>query len=167
MEVIWGGNAGVIALHSAFGRRDHGDPIPENPVRTSNLGMRAAIMRRERSGPPLSTFSVVVAWEGSFPQGGVESVLCESLPGQGGSRAWRGIAEAPGAGPQITRAKTGKGGPITLVLGHCRRGGMAHRLRPGCLATRLGGAAPVRAVRGWGAGAYGALQVSNIVQPSP
>ena len=136
---VMGRHAGFIALHSGVAGAAHVILIPEIPYNTDRLC--AAIMAREKRG---RHFDVVVAAEGAFPAGGVESELGAALPGE--ARRVGGVAD--GLARQI-QSKTGKE-CRSLVLGHLQRGGMPtgyDRL----LATRFGGAA-VQAVEDgrWG-----------------
>jgi len=149
MEVM-GRHAGFIALHSGVAGAAHVILIPEIPYDLSVVC--EAIMTRERRG---RFFDVVVAAEGAYPKGGMESVMGESMPGQ--PRRVGGIAERLAL--QI-QEKTGKE-CRSLVLGHLQRGGMPtgyDRL----LATRFGGAA-VQAVEDGKWGHMVALQSPNIV----
>ena len=149
MEVM-GRHAGFIALHSGVAGAAHAILIPEIPYDIDKVC--TAIMDRERRG---RHFDIVVAAEGAYPQGGVESVFGGSLPGQ--AMRLGGIAER--LAKQI-QEKTGKE-CRSLVLGHLQRGGMPtgyDRL----LATRFGGAA-VQAVEDGKWGHMVALQSPNIV----
>ncbi len=149
MEVM-GRHAGFIALHSGVAGAAHVILIPEIPYDLARVC--EAIVTREKRG---RFFDVVVAAEGAFPKGGIESVMGGSLPGQ--ATRIGGIAERLSG--QI-QEKTGKE-CRSLVLGHLQRGGMPtgyDRL----LATRFGGAA-VQAVEDAKWGHMVALQSPNIV----
>jgi 6-phosphofructokinase 1 len=100
-------------------------------------------------------FSIVVVAEGAFPQGGKESILGQSMPGQ--DRRVGGLA---GRLAYEIQQRTGKE-TRSMILGHLQRGGMPtgyDRL----LATRFGGAA-VRAVAEEKWGHMVALQSPHIV----
>jgi 6-phosphofructokinase 1 len=149
MEVM-GRESGFIALHAGVAASADVILIPEIPYDIERVCEK--IRARDRAG---RFFSIVVAAEGAFPQGGDVSILGSSMPGQ--ARRLGGLAE-PLA--QEIHEHTGKE-CRSLVLGHLQRGGMPtgyDRL----LATRFGGAA-VRAIADEKWGHMCALQSPHIV----
>lgn len=147
---VMGRNSGFIALHSGVAGSADVILIPELPYDLDKVCEK--IMARDRAG---RHFSIVVAAEGAFPNGGEISFIGESLPGQ--AKRVGGIAE--GLSREI-QARTGKE-CRSLVLGHLQRGGVPtgyDRL----LAARFGGAA-VRAVEDEKWGHMVALQSPHLV----
>jgi phosphofructokinase-like protein len=149
MEVM-GRHAGFIALHSGVAGTADVILIPEIPYDIEKVCDK--IMSRDRSG---RKFSIVVVAEGAVAQGGNESIMGDSLPGQ--ARRVGGLAD--GLAREIQN-RTGKE-TRSLILGHLQRGGMPtgyDRL----LATRFGGAA-AQAVADEAWGHMVALQSPHIV----
>ncbi|MGI9078457.1 MAG: 6-phosphofructokinase [Gemmatimonadaceae bacterium] len=147
---VMGRNSGFIALHSGVAGSADVILMPEIPYHLDRICER--IMARDRVG---RHFSIVVAAEGAFPEGGEVQMIGESLPGQ--AKRVGGIAE--GLAREI-QARTGKE-CRSLVLGHLQRGGVPtgyDRL----LAARFGGAA-VRAVEEKKWGHMVALQSPHLV----
>ncbi len=149
MEVM-GRNAGFIALHSGLSGAAHAILIPEIPYDVDIVCR--SIMERDKRG---RHFAIVVVAEGAYEQGGSESTIGASLPGQ--AKRVGGVAERLAAQIQTRTGKECR----SLVLGHLQRGGMPtgyDRL----LATRFGGAA-VQAVDDGKWGHMVALQSPDIV----
>lgn len=149
MEVM-GRHAGFIALHSGLAGAAHVILLPEIPYDVDVVC--EAIMDRDKRG---RHFAIVVVAEGAFEQGGAESTLGASLPGQ--AKRVGGVAERLAAQIQERTGKECR----SLVLGHLQRGGMPtgyDRL----LATRFGGAA-VQAVEDGRWGHMVALRSPDIV----
>ncbi len=138
MEVM-GRSAGFIALHAGVAGTADVILIPEIPYRLEKVCEK--IRYRDSIG---RHFSIVVVAEGAYSEGGEESTIGESLPGQ--AKRVGGIADKLARQIQEGTGKETR----SLVLGHLQRGGQPtgyDRL----LAARFGGAA-VRAVadRRWG-----------------
>jgi phosphofructokinase-like protein len=147
---VMGRHAGFIALHAGLAGTADVILIPEIPYDLNKVAEK--ITARDRAG---RRFSIVVVAEGAVPQGGGQSTIGPSLPGQ--DRRVGGIA---GRMAYDLQQMTGKE-TRSLVLGHLQRGGMPtgyDRL----LATRFGGAA-VRAVENGKWGHMVALQSPHIV----
>jgi 6-phosphofructokinase 1 len=147
---VMGRHAGFIALHSGVSATADVILIPEIPYRLDRICEK--IVERDKRG---RRFSIVVAAEGAFPEGGSYSVLGASLPGQ--AERIGGVAEALARQIQERTQKECR----SLVLGHLQRGGGPtgyDRL----LATRFGGAA-IEAVAQERWGEMVALQPPRIV----
>jgi 6-phosphofructokinase 1 len=147
---VMGRHAGFIALHSGVAGSADVILIPEIPYEIERVCDK--IRYRDSVG---RLFSIVVVAEGAFPQGGKESILGQSMPGQ--DRRVGGLA---GRLAYEIQQRTGKE-TRSMILGHLQRGGMPtgyDRL----LATRFGGAA-VRAVAEEKWGHMVALQSPHIV----
>jgi phosphofructokinase-like protein len=147
---VMGRHAGFIALHSGLAGTADVILIPEIPYDIRKVCEK--IVERDRAG---RRFSIVVAAEGAFPQGGHEAIIGASLPGE--ATRVGGIADTIAREIQAITSKETR----SLVLGHLQRGGQPtgyDRL----LATRFGGAA-VRAVEEERWGHMVALQSPNIV----
>ncbi len=149
MEVM-GRHAGFIALHAGLAGTADVILIPEIPYDIERVCEK--IRSRDRSG---RHFSIVVAAEGAFPQGGTPYVRERSDLGSEGRLG--GVGETVAS---AIEARTGKE-TRSLVLGHLQRGGQPtgyDRL----LATRFGGAAVVAIANAkWGH--MVALQSPHIV----
>ena len=149
MEVM-GRNSGFIALHAGLAGTADVILLPEIPYDFSCICEKIAA--RDRHG---RHFSIVVVAEGAYPEGGQQSYIGASLPGE--AKRLGGIAEVIA---REIHERTGKE-TRSLVLGHLQRGGMPtgyDRL----LATRFGGAA-FRAVTEERWGHMVALQSPHIV----
>ena len=147
---VMGRDAGFIALHAGVAGAADVILIPEIAW---DIEIICEKIMDDQAAGRLS--SIVVVAEGSKPQGGAQSIIGESLPGQ--ERRVGGIAER--LGYEIQR-RTGKE-TRSIVLGHLQRGGSPtgyDRL----LATRFGAAA-VQAVAEKRWGTMVALQSPNIV----
>ncbi len=147
---VMGRHTGFIALHSGLAGSADAILIPEIPYELEKVCER--IRYRDSVG---RLFSIVVVAEGAFPQGGAESTMGHSMPGQ--ERRVGGIASR--IAYQI-QERTGKE-TRSMILGHLQRGGQPtgyDRL----LATRFGAAA-VRAVAEEKWGHMVALQSPHIV----
>jgi len=147
---VMGRHAGFIALHAGLAGTADVILIPEVPYELSKVCDK--IRARDKAG---RHFSIVVVAEGATPQGGTESTMGPSMPGQ--DRRVGGIAGRMAYDLQKLTGKETR----SLVLGHLQRGGMPtgyDRL----LATRFGGAA-VRAVADGKWGHMVALQSPHIV----
>lgn len=147
---LMGRSAGFIALHAGVAGTADVVLIPEIPW--SLDAVCEAVMQRDRAG---RKFAIVVVAEGAVPEGGDESIIGASMPGQ--AKRLGGIA---GPLARAIQERTGKEAR-SLVLGHLQRGGMPtgyDRL----LATRFGGAA-VQAVADGKWGHMVALQTPHIV----
>ncbi|HEX5580284.1 MAG TPA: ATP-dependent 6-phosphofructokinase [Gemmatimonadaceae bacterium] len=147
---VMGRHAGFIALHAGVAGTADVILIPEIPYDIDKVCEK--VIRRDRAG---RRFSIVVVAEGAIPQGGTESIIGESLPGQ--ARRVGGLADGIA---RVIQERTGKE-CRSLILGHLQRGGQPtgyDRL----LATRFGGAA-VRAVAEGKWGQMVALQSPNLV----
>jgi 6-phosphofructokinase 1 len=147
---VMGRHAGFIALHAGVAGTADVILLPEIPYDIEKVCQK--VRQRDRMG---RRFSVIVVAEGAFPQGGTESVIGESMPGQ--AKRVGGVAET--IARQI-QERTGKESR-SLVLGHLQRGGQPtgyDRL----LSTRFGGAA-VRAIAEERWGHMVALQSPHIV----
>lgn len=149
MEVM-GRHAGFIALHAGFAGTADVILIPEIPYDIERVCEK--IRNRDRAG---RHFSIVVAAEGAFPQGGTPYVRERSE--SGGEGRLGGIGEIVAS---AIEARTGKE-TRSLVLGHLQRGGQPTGYDR-VLATRFGGAAVVAVANGkWGH--MVALQSPHIV----
>ena len=147
---VMGRHAGFIALHSGLAGTADVILIPEIPYNLERVCDK--IRSRDAAG---RHFSIVVVAEGAYPQGGEESVIGDSLPGE--SRRVGGIAARIAWEIEKMTGKESR----SLVLGHLQRGGMPtgyDRL----LAARFGGAA-VEAVENKKWGHMVALQSPHIV----
>ena len=147
---VMGRNAGFIALHAGVAGTADVILLPEIPYDIEKVCQK--VRDRDRAG---RRFSVIVVAEGAYPQGGAESTLGESMPGQ--AKRVGGLAES--LARQI-QERTGKE-TRSLILGHLQRGGQPtgyDRL----LATRFGGYA-VRAVAEGKWGHMVALQSPHLV----
>jgi phosphofructokinase-like protein len=133
---VMGRYAGWIALYAGVAGGADAILIPEIPFDIATVGRR--LLDRDKLG---AKFSIVVAAEGAFPQGGSLS-LVEAAHG--------GFAERLGGiGVQVADALTRETGKETrsVVLGHLQRGG-APTSFDRVLATRFGGKAVELAVCG-------------------
>lgn len=147
---VMGRDAGFIALYAGVAGTADVILIPEIAYDPEIVCEK--IRQREREG---RRFAIVVIAEGAVPQGGKESIIGESMPGQ--AKRLGGNAE-PLA--RVIQERTGKE-TRSLVLGHLQRGGQPtgyDRL----LSTRFGAAA-VRAIEEEKWGHMVALQSPHIV----
>jgi ATP-dependent phosphofructokinase / diphosphate-dependent phosphofructokinase len=147
---VMGRHAGFIALHCGVAGSADVILIPEIPYDLAKVAQK--IEERVRAG---RTFSMVVVAEGAVPQGGIESILGPSMPGQ--DRRVGGVAGRIAYELQQLTGREAR----SLVLGHLQRGGTPtghDRL----LATRFGGAA-VRAAAEKQWGCMVALRAEGIV----
>ena len=147
---VMGRDAGFIALYAGVAGTADVILIPE--IAYDPEVVCEKIRQREREG---RRFAIVVIAEGAVPQGGKESIIGASMPGQ--ARRLGGNAE-PLA--RLIQEQTGKE-TRSLVLGHLQRGGQPtgyDRL----LSTRFG-AASIRAIEEEKWGHMVALQSPHIV----